>query len=240
MPLRASPTGEPGHYGILVDETDTLQAIVVRSERPITAITAPTMATGHRTGATVQVFEDLPIEATVFGAPPDIVPNLIVDLDTAARPERSTLWLLAIPPLLLAIALVVGSVAGYPVFRPTTEVDVLSTPLAPGDRVPAAFGGRLGPIERDLAVPGSALLVMRPGPNGNQLTAQPLPEDGRPAPPPVPIISERSRGVIGWVFTMSEAVPALALRTEGIDATLLFAKTGERDRIAALVGVHRG
>ena len=239
MPLNESPTGERGRYGILVDETDTLQAIVVRSDRRISPITTPTFVTGRRTGATVLVEEDLPLEATVFGAPPTIVPNLIVELDPAATPTRATWWPLSILPLLLAIALVVGSGAGYPVFRPTSEVDVLSSPLAPGDRVPAAFGGRLGSISRDLAVPGSALLVVRPGPDGNQLTAQPLPEDGRPAPPPIPIVGARTQGRIGWVFTMSEAVPALALRAESIDATLLFAKTGERDRVAALVAVDR-
>ena len=51
MPLDDSPTGAPGRYGILVDETDTLQAIVVRSDRRISPITTPTAVTGHRTGA---------------------------------------------------------------------------------------------------------------------------------------------------------------------------------------------
>ena len=146
-----------------------------------------TAITGHLTGAIVAVEEDLPLEATVFGAPPAIVPHLVVQLDEAALPERVTWWPLSILPVLLAVALIVGAWAGYPVFRPTSEVDVVSSPLAPGERVPAAFAGRLGPTVRDLSDPGAALIVVRPGPAGNVLTAQPLPDDDRPAPPPVPI-----------------------------------------------------
>ena len=61
--------------------------------------------------------------------------------------------------LFLTVALIVGAWAGYPVFRPTSEVDVVSSPLAPGERVPAAFAGRLGPTVRDLSDPGAALIV---------------------------------------------------------------------------------
>ena len=71
------------------------------------------------------------------------------------------------------------------------------------------------------------------------LTAQPLSDDDGPAPPPVPIGGGWARGRIGWVYTVSEAVPALRLRAESIDATLLFAKTGERDRVAGLIAVDR-
>ena len=242
VPLSESPTGQPGSYGLLVDATDRLQAIVVRADRrisPAGSADAPTAVSGRRIGATVLVEEELPLEATVFGAPPDIVPNLIVELDPAAQPDRVTWWPLVIPPLLLAAALLIGSRVGYPVFRPTSEVDVLSSPLAPGERVPAAFGGRLGSTVRDLADPGGALLVVRPGPNGNQLTAQPLSDDGGPSPPPVVIGGGWSRGRIGWVYTVSEAVPALSVRAENVEATLLFAKTGERDRVASLVAVDR-
>jgi hypothetical protein len=238
VPLTESPADEPGSYGLFVDAADTLQAIVVRSGEQI-ARAPSTAITGHLAGAIVAVEEDLPLEATVFGAPPTIVPNLVVQLDDAALPERVVLWPLSILPLLLAVVLVVGAAVGYPVFRPTSEVDVVSSPLAPGERVPAAFAGRLGPMVRELADPGAALIVVRPGPSGNVLTAQPLSDDERPAPPPVPIGGGWSRGRIGWVYTVSEAVPALRLRAESIDATLLFAKTGERDRVAGLIAVDR-
>jgi hypothetical protein len=238
VPLTDAPTDQPGHYALFVDAADTLQAIVVTSGERI-ARAPSTPITGHLAGALVAVEEDLPLEATVFGAPPSIVPNLVVQLDGAALPERVVLWPLSLLPLLLAAILVIGAVVGYPVFRRTSEVDVVSTPLAPGERVPAAFAGRLGPTVRDLADPGAALLVVRPGPAGNVLTAQPLSDDDGPAPAPVPIGGGWSRGRIGWVYTVSEAVPALRLRAESIDATLLFAKTGERDRVAGLIAVDR-
>jgi hypothetical protein len=238
VPLTDRPTDEPGNYGLFVDAADTLQAIVVRSGGPITR--APSTAiTGHLAGAIVAVEEDLPLEATVFGAPPAIVPNLLVQLDEAAMPARVVLWPLSILPLLLAAILAIGAAVGYPVFRRTSEVDVVSSPLAPGERVPAAFAGRLGPEVRDLADPGAALIVVRPGPTSNVLTVQPLSDDDRPAPPPVPIGGGWARGRIGWVYTVSEAVPALRLRADAIDATLLFAKTGERDRVAGLIAVDR-
>ena len=238
VPLTETPTGEPGHYGVFVDAADTLQAIVVRSGAEI-AREPSTAITGHLVGAVVAVEEDLPLEATVFGAPPAIVPNLVVQLDEDALPPRVVLWPLAIVPLVLAVLLVIGAAVGYPVFRRTSEVDVVSSPLAPGERVPAAFAGRLGTMVRELADPGAALIVVRPGPSGNVLTAQPLADDDGPAPPPVPIGGGWSRGRIGWVYTLSEAVPALRLRAESIDATLLFAKTGERDRVAGLIAVDR-
>jgi hypothetical protein len=238
VPLTESPVDEPGRYGLFVDAADTLQAIVVRSGGSI-ARAPSTSISGHLAGAIVAVEEDLPLEATVFGAPPAIVPNLLVQLDDAAMPARVVLWPLAILPLTLAVVLVIGAVAGYPVFRRTSEVDVVSSPLAPGERVPAAFAGRLGPEVRELADPGALLIVVRPGPNGNVLTAQPLSDDERPAPPPVRIGGGWARGRIGWVYTISEAVPALRLRADLIDATLLFAKTGERDRVAGLIAVDR-
>ena len=238
VPLTESPVDEPGRYGLFVDAADTLQAILVRSGGPITRAPS-TSISGHLAGAIVAVEEDLPLEATVFGAPPAIVPNLLVQLDAAAMPERIVLWPLSILPVLLAVVLVIGAAAGYPVFRRTSEVDVVSSPLAPGERVPAAFAGRLGPEVRQLADPGALLIVVRPGPAGNVLTVQPLSDDDGPAPAPVPIGGGWSRGRIGWVYTVSEAVPALRLRAESIDATLLFAKTGERDRVAGLIAVDR-
>jgi hypothetical protein len=238
VPLETSPTGEPGSYGLLVDASDTLQAIVLRADdRPEPA--ESTIVTGHVETA-IALVEEVPFEATVFGTPPTVVIDRIVAADPVAKAERTTWWPLSILPLLLAVLLVVGAWVGYPIFRPTLEVDVLSTPLGPGERLPAAWGGTLGPNERDLGDPGAALLVVRPGPKGNVLTAQPLPDDEGPAPPPVQIGGGWTAGRVGYVHTASESVPALVIRTESIAATFLFARTGERDRVAALVAVERG
>jgi hypothetical protein len=238
VPLSEAPTDERGRYGLLVDETDELQAIVVRSDQRISA-TGATVVTGHLVDASVAVDEDLPIEATVAGTPPNIAPDRLLELDPVAKPMRAILWPLSILPLLLAAMLLIGVRAGYPVFRPATEIDVLTGPLGPGERLPAAYGGRIGPNVRELADPGGALLVVRRGPKGNLLTAQPLADDGGVAPAPVTIGGSWTSGRIGYVHTISETVAALLIRSELVDATFLFARRAERDRVAALVSVER-
>lgn len=238
VPLSDSPTGEGGRYGLLVDETDELRAIVLRSDDPIARADA-TAVTGHLADAAVVVDEELPIEATVAGTPPTVVPDRLLDLDAAPKSVRAVLWPLSILPLLLAAMLVIGSRVGYPVFRPTTEIDVLTGPMGPGERLPAAYGGRIGPNVRDLADPGGALLLVRRGPKGNLLTAQPLADDGGVAPAPVTIGGSWTSGRIGYVHTVSETVAALVIRSELVDATFLFARRAERDRVAALISVER-
>jgi hypothetical protein len=77
------------------------------------------------------------------------------------------------------------------------------------------------------------------GPKGNLLTAQPLPDDGGVAPPPVTIGGGWTSGRIGDVHAVRETVPALIIRSELVDATFLFARTAERDRVAALIAIDR-
>ena len=238
--LTEPPSDRPGGYALLVDEANELRAIVVRADGQPEA-TESTFVTGHLVAEPVVIDEDdLPIEATVFGAPPQIVTDHVVELDPMPKPARVTPWPLAIPPLILAAMLIIGARVGYPVFRSSTEVDVLSVPLGPGERLLAAWGGRLGEHVRDLADPGGAILVVRPGPKGNLLTAQPLPDDGGPASPPVAIGGGWTNGRTGYVYARSETVPALLVRSEVVDVIFLFTRTGERDRVAALVTVERG
>jgi hypothetical protein len=238
VPLSEAPTDERGRYGLLVDETDELQAIVIRSDEPISTAQS-TAVTGHVADASVAVDEELPIEATVAGTPPTVVPDRLLELDPVPKPVRVVLWPLSILPLLLAGMLLIGARVGYPVFRSTTEIDVLTGPLGPGERLPAAYGGRIGPNVRDLADPGGALLLVRRGPKGNLLTAQPLADDGGVAPAPVTIGGSWTSGRLGYVHTVSETVPALVIRSELVDATFLFARRTERDRVAALISVER-
>lgn len=243
FPLAESPTGQDGHYALLVDEVDTFRAIVLRSgtafaDTPPDQV-EPTAVTGRLVALGNSVQEELPIEATVAGTPPRIVTDRVLELDPVTTAERAVWWPLAIPPALLAIALGVGTRVGYPIFRPSSVVDVLAAPLGPGERLPAAYGGDVGPNRRELADPGAALLLVRRGPRGNLLTAQPLADDGGPAPAPVTIGGSWTAGRIGDVYTVSETIPALLVRSELVNATFLFARTAERDRVAALVAVER-
>jgi hypothetical protein len=238
-PLTEPVTDKPGSYALLIDAVNPLRAVVVRGAEQLDAA-ASAAPTGILTSLVVLVEEDLPIEATVAGTPPRIVVDRIVALDPSPKPVRSVLWPISIPPALLAVMLLIGTRTGYPVFQPTSEVDVLAGPLAPGERVPSAYGGRIGANERALTDPGGALLLVRRGPRGSLLTAQPLAdEDGRPAPAPVTIGGSWTSGRIGSVHTVRETVPALQVRSEQVDATFLFARTAERDRVAALVAVSR-
>jgi hypothetical protein len=241
-PLADSPAGDPGEYGLLVDEAEPLHAIVARTGAALPADPEAVRArahTGRLREAVVEVTEELPIEATVAGTPPNVAPDRIVDLDPTPKPEREVWWPLAVPPALLAGAIAVGIAGGYPVFRAGRVVDVLVAPLGVGERLPTAFGGRVGPTRRDLADPGNALLLVRRGPGGDLLTAQPLADDGGVAPAPVTIGGGWTSGRTGDVHTIRETLPALVVRSELVDATFLFARTAERDRVAALVAVER-
>ena len=236
--LNDSPTGERGSFALLVDGADTLRSIVVRADEPMEAAASATV-TGHLAAVPVVVEEELPIEATVAGTSPEIVADQVVDLDGTPKPERAVLWPISILPALLAVGVLIGARVGYPIFRPATEIDVLSGPLGPGERLPAAYGGKIGPNDRELADPGGVLLLVRRGNSGNLLTAQPLADDGGVAPSPVTIGGSWTGGRLGYVYTVSETVPALVIRSELVNATFLFARTSERDRVAALIAVDR-
>jgi hypothetical protein len=238
QPLAEPQPGDDASYALLIDADNPLRAIALRTEEPMEAA-ASTMVTGHLVAGAIIVEEDLPIEATVAGTPPVVVPDRVVEPDATPKPERGVLWPISILPALLAAGLVIGSRVGYPIFRPTSEVDVLASPLGTGERVPAAYGGRVGPNDRPLTDPGGVLLLVRRGPKGSLLTAQPLADDGGVAPAPVTIGGSWTSGRVGYVHTVSETVPALTVRSELVDATFLFARTAERDRVAALVSVER-
>lgn len=240
--LAEPPTEGEGSYALFVDAEQRLRAIVVRGTRPFDTPPGEVVTgsvTGRLVASSAVVDEDLPIEATEAGTPPRISPDRIVELDPVSKAPRSTWWPLSILPALLAVLLLIGSRTPYPVFRPTRDVDVLAAPLGPGERLPAAWGGRIGPNRRDLADPGGVLLLVRRGPKGNLLTAQPLSDDGGVAPAPVTIGGGWTSGRIGDVHAVRETVPALTIRSELVDATFLFARTAERDRVAALIAVER-
>jgi hypothetical protein len=237
-PLRESPTGQEGSFSLLIDAENPLRSVVVESSGDLEPRDSATV-TGTLLARGVSVEEELPIEATVAGTPPRIVPDRVVLLDATPTPGRSVPWPLAIVPILVAAILFIGSRVGYPIFRPASDIDVLASPLSPGERIPSAYGGRIGPNTAELAEPAGVLLLVRRGSRGNLLTAQPLADGEGPAPAPVTIGGSWSTGAIGTVHTVRETVPALHLRSELVDAIFLFARLAERDRVAALVAVDR-
>ena len=243
VPLADDPTNlaaSGAGYGLLVDAVVPLRAVVVESDATIAAAES-TMLTGHivpTTVATEDVQAELPIEATIAGTPPQVVADEIVRLDISPFPTRVVWWPVTLLLLLLAAALAIGAWAGYPVFRAAREVDVLARPLGPGERIPAAVGGRLGDRTIDLGDPAEALLTGGRGARGSVLTIQLMPAGG-PAPPPISIGGGWTTARVGYVHVLGETVAALHIRAEHADATLLFARRSERDRAAAMVATER-
>ncbi len=237
-PLTESPTGDQGTFGLLIDADRRLRAVVVQKTGRLEDA-AITTVTGTLIERSAVVTEELPIEATEAGTPPQVVPDRIMVLDDPPKPVRAILWPLAIAPALVAGSLLIGSRIGYPIFRPSSEIDVLARPLAAGERVPTAYGGRIGDNHAELGEPAAALLLVRRDPRGMLLSVQPLAEGDGPAPKPVLVGGSWSTGRIGWVHTVAETVAALHVRTELVDAIFLFARSAERDRIAAMVAVDR-
>jgi len=243
VPLQVDPiTGgdASAEYGVLVDAQNTLRAIVLQSTETVPEADS-TAVTGHLVPATVQTVEvqaGLPIEATVFGAPPEVVSDAIVLLDPAPLPGRVVWWPLTLALAAIAVVLALGASVGYPVFRPAREVDVLAKPLGPGERIPAAVGGRLGDRTIALTDPEEALLLAGRGTHGPVLTIQLMPRGG-PAPRPVSIGEGWTQARVGYLHVLRETVPALAIRAEQADVTLLFARRTERDRAAVMVGTVR-
>ena len=247
VPLADSPTtleDANAAYGVFVDAVETLRAVVVQSNAPIPDADfegEPMLVTGHLVAATVveeEVQSQLPIKATVFGTPPRIATGAVVALDSSPFPERFVWWPLSLLLVILAGILALGAWTGYPVFRPAREVDVLARPLGPGERIPAAVGGRLGEHRIDLADPAEALLVAGRGTHGPVLTIQLMPAGG-PAPRPVSIGDGWTKARVGYLHVLGETLPALKVRAERANITLLFARRSERDRAAVMVATER-
>ena len=175
---------------------------------------------------------------TVAGTPPRVVPTLVVDLDPAPKPRREVAWFVVLPLALVAAVGGAGLRIGYPVFRPSRQIDVISRPLGSGDRVPVAVIGRAGERWIPADQPAEGLVVPGRGPRGGILSLQLLSADGR-YPPPIPLWSSWTGGRTGYLYTIEEQLPALALRTDRVDLTLIFARSSERDRVAAQIAVDR-
>jgi hypothetical protein len=110
VPLEQRPTTDhAGPFALLVDADAPLRSIVVATDADAAA---STVLTGHLEPAEVTVEEDLPIEATVAGTPPRVVPDRLLVPDPIAKPERQVWWPLAIPPALLGGVLLIGARAG--------------------------------------------------------------------------------------------------------------------------------
>lgn len=226
-----------GMYALLHDRDDSTLAILLRSDAPIDDDL--TAVTGHLVpfGVALAGYEPVTEPAEAPGAP-RVVGDRLMELDAEPYAERSIAWGLVILPLVLVGLLGIGLRTGYPVFRVAREVDVLAQPMAPGERVPLIVSGRLAEHRISFDEPTEALLLVARSPQGGILTVQLLPSDGGYIAP-VAIGPGWTRGTVGYVYTVREEVPALAVEAEETDVILMFGSITERNKAAASVALER-
>lgn len=236
VPLPGVASLEAGNYALLLDAEQPGRAIVLHADGEILATDLATL-TGHVAIAAVDAGIQSSLPRELRAAPPHIVGDRIIELDAAPYPPATVSWELVLLPLIVALALGIGLRMGYPMFRATTEVDVLAQPLAAGERLPIAVAGRLRAHDAPLHDPAEGLLLVARGAAGTALSVQLIPPEGGYVAP-VPIGPGWMKGRIGSVYTLREEVPALAIEADGVNAILMFARVNERNKAAASVGTE--
>ncbi len=223
-----------GSFYLLHDAKDPSLAMVMRADSRLQHL--PNVPTGHLEVAAVQVPGY--VSATdPAGGKRRVIPGQVLALDATPAPQASIAWPLALLPLLLAGILFAGNRFGYPLYEETREIDVLAKPLAPGERLPVVVAGRVGEHHVPLDDPSEGLLLVSAGARGPELAIQLLLGAGKYVAPVV--VGDWTTGTVGYVHTLREHVPAIAMQAEQIDATLMFATVAERDRAAGRVSIRR-
>ena len=224
-----------GSFYLLHDAKDPSLAMVMRTDSRLQHF--PTVPTGHLEVTAVQVPGYVSATDPRAGGKHRVIPGQVLALDATPAPQASIAWPLVLLPLLLAGILFAGNRFGYPLYEETREVDVLAKPLAPGERLPVVVAGRVGEHRVPLDDPVEGLLLVSAGARGPELAIQLLLGAGKYVAPVV--VGDWTAGTVGYVHTLREHVPAMAMQAEQIDATLMFATVPERDRAAGRVSIRR-
>ncbi|MDQ2935123.1 MAG: hypothetical protein M3R49_09155 [Chloroflexota bacterium] len=233
--LHGIPSQIEGSFYLLHDAKDPSLSIVLRSDTRLQRL--PEVPTGHLEIAGVQVPGYASATDPAAGSQRRVIPGQLLAIDAIPAPPASIAWPLVLLPLLLAGILFVGNRFGYPLYEETREIDVLATPLAPGERLPVVVAGRVGEHRLPLRDPVEGLLLVSAGSRGPELAVQLLLGAGRHVAPVA--VGDWTAGTVGYVHTMREHVAAIALQAEQIDAILMFASIAERDRAAGRVSIRR-
>jgi hypothetical protein len=106
------------------------EALILTVVSPNPLPTGPTEITGRISGGP-------PVERS-FG---------VILADERYEPPRRDPWALLAIPAILAVGLVIGGRAGYPVLRPDRAATAGVRPLVEGQRVAASWSGRIGDLE---------------------------------------------------------------------------------------------
>ena len=234
-PLPGIPSEIEGSFYLLHDAKDPSLAMVLRADSRLQHF--PDVPTGHLEVIAVQVPGYVSATDPAADSKRRVIPGQLLALDTTPAPQASIAWPLVLLPLLLAGILFAGNRFGYPLYEETREVDVLATPLAPGERLPVVVAGRVGEHRVPLDDPMEGLLLVSAGARGPELAIQLLLGAGNYVAPVV--VGDWTAGTVGYVHTLRERVAAMAMQAEQIDAILMFATIAERDRAAGRVSIRR-
>ncbi|MEO8511162.1 MAG: hypothetical protein ABI534_07965 [Chloroflexota bacterium] len=210
----------PAGYWTLQDPGDPRSSIMLRAAGDLTG--GRQMLTG------IVEQSDLP-EAAGLG----LVPGRIVALDAAPFPRQIPNPLLWVPPLLVAGVLVAGSRIGYPIFEPGGELNVLARGLVANEAVGARVIGRIGNRWLNLGDRQSASVSVEEPAGGRRVLLTLIGHGGRSMPH---VLGEPSvEGVVGYVHSREGSMPAVLVIRPDLEVILLFERTPDRDRLAAMM-----
>ena len=210
----------PAGYWTLQDPDDPRSSVMLRANGELAG--GRQMVTG-----TIEQ-SDLPQEADLGS-----VPGRIIALDETPFPRLLPNPLLWAPPLLLALLLVAGSRIGYPIFEPGGELNVLARGLARNEAVGARIIGRIGDRWLNLGDRQSASISVEEPAGGRRVLLTLIGRGGRSMPQ---VLGEPSvEGVVGYVNSREGSMPAILVLRPDLEVILLFERTPDRDRLAAMM-----
>jgi hypothetical protein len=209
--LRAAP-GEPPYTYTLHDPQDDALAVTVVSASPLA--TGPTQVTGVVSGAPI---------ADTFAS---------IKADVPTEPARHDPWLLFSIPALLAIPILVGALAGYPVVRgePRRRDGNRPVPFRPGEPISARWSGWVGNERVDLEEMRRCSLQIE---GDRDVLHISLADAGAVRYAAIRRDSQKRR--IRLCRT-DGCDPAVELHGQGADLVLVFADGATRDRFVTTIG----
>ena len=153
--------------------------------------------------------------------------------DTVTEPARNDPWLLIALPALIALFLIVGGRAGYPVVRredrPTTA-EAATRPLATDETVAARWSGWLEGEIQPLDKPLDCTLTARSDAEVRTLTV--VDSHG----PRSLVVRRDSPRPVGRVCRVRGCTPHLEIHAPGGDVVFEFGSVDERNRVATALG----
>jgi hypothetical protein len=209
--LRDAP-GQPPYTYTLHDPGDDALAVTVVSASPLA--TGPTQVTGVVSGAPI---------ADTFAS---------IKADVPTEPARHDPWLLFSIPALLAIPILVGAWAGYPVVRgePRHRRGDRPAPFGSDEPIAARWSGWVGNERVDLDEMRPCSLAIEGDPDVSHIRVT---DSEAVRSVAIRRDSQKRRVRLCWTDGCD---PAVELHGQGADLVLVFGDAASRDRFVATIG----